>query len=140
LLAEQSRLLIAGEALKGPHSNLGTATFHYMLHAIQASVGRFSRKQKALLRILSRPDDSPTFYCDLLLWLVLPGSHSEDLLGDLMEEYQLRSDTDGEARARSWYHEQVISTIMEHVPFKRIFAVLAAIWTLLEAAYRYFTK
>jgi hypothetical protein len=57
-----------------------------------------------------------------------------------MEEYQLRSDTRGEASARSWYHQQVISTIVDHLPVKRIIGTVAAIWTFLQWTYRYFTK
>jgi hypothetical protein len=140
LQAEKSRLLITAEALKAPHTNLGIAACRYMLNELQASVFRFSRKREALFKIFSGVDDSTTYYCDLLLWFIVPSSHSEDLAGDLMEEYQLRSGTDGEARARSWYHEQVISTIMDHVPFKKIVATIAAIWTFLQWTYRYFTR
>jgi hypothetical protein len=130
LLAEHEQLQAAAAELKSP------AWMTYMLVYVQDGIFRSGRKREAFLRILSQIENTRTFYWDLLLWLVIPSSHSEELLGDLAEEYQLRNATEGEALARAWYGHQVITTLSDRL-WKRI-ERLAAIGTLIDLVGRWF--
>ena len=78
------------------------------------------------------------FYRDLALWLIVPGSHSEELLGDLNEEYLLRYSSDSELNARSWYQHQAAMTIKGCI-WERI-ERLAAIGTLVDWVRHWFSR
>jgi hypothetical protein len=93
------------------------------------SATNLGQKRDALKRIIRNPG-SDTFYCDLLLWLIVPGEHSEELCGDLIEECSLRSSTEGEAAAKAWYRNQVIRSVHDYV-WKRL-ERLAAIKFLMD--------
>ena len=133
LLAEHERLQEAAAELK---SDGGSAVMTYMLVSVQDGIFRSARKRKAFLRILSQIENSPTFYWDLLLWFVTPSPYSDDLLGDLSEEYQLRNTIEGDALARAWYGHQVITTLRDFL-WKKI-ERLAAIGTLIDMVGRWF--
>lgn len=96
------------------------------------------RKNEAFRRIFSQIRTSPTFYEDLILWFVLPGAYIDDQLGDLNEEYMLRLSTEGEAKARAWYQNQVITSVKDCM-WKRI-ERLAAIGTLVDLIDRWFRR
>lgn len=91
------------------------------------------RSADALKRLISEADISSTFYCDVLLWLFVP---CEELIGDLAEEYLLRSASEGELIARAWYREQVIRTVCHHL-WKKI-ERLAALGTVIDYVCRLF--
>jgi len=133
LLAEHERLQEAAAELK---SDGGSAVMTYMLVSVQDGIFRSARKRETFFRILSQIENSPTFYWDLLLWFVTPSSYSDDLLGDLSEEYQLRNAIEGEALARAWYGHQVITTLRDFL-WKKI-ERLAAIGTLIDMVGRWF--
>src|SRR6266446_7535483 len=133
LLAEHERLQEAAAELK---SDGGSAVMTYMLVSVQDGIFRSARKRETFLRILSQIENSPTFYWDLLLWFVTPSSYSDDLLGDLSEEYQLRNAIEGEALARAWYGHQVITTLRDFM-WKKIES-LAAIRTVIDMVGRWF--
>jgi hypothetical protein len=136
LLAEHEHLEAAAAELTAPHPIGGASVFTYMIVSVKDGLFRADRKRQAFRRILAQIETSSTFYWDLLLWLVIPSSYSEELLGDLVEEYQLRNATDGEALARAWYGHQVMSTLRDCL-WKRI-ERLAAIGTLIDLAGRWF--
>ena len=74
---------------------------------------KFLRRQHKTLsfkRVLARIDDD-IFYFDLLLWFVLPAAFSDHLLGDLNEEYAIKSEKLGRAYANVWYRHQVSTTL-----------------------------
>ena len=65
-------------------------------------VHRHALKTESLKKIV-HGINSDTYYWDLLLWIVAPGTHGEDILGDLNEEYLLRQSKEGDVVARAWY-------------------------------------
>jgi hypothetical protein len=140
-LAARSALLEEAKHLRTAASELGSARIPgaaVLTHALtRMQYKAFSRQRKpqAILRIASRVN-CDTFYWDLLLWLVIPGAYSEELFGDLDEEYLLRTSTDGEASAKAWYLDQVTTTIGDFI-WKKIERV-AAIGTLIDLAGRWF--
>jgi hypothetical protein len=138
LLTEHKRLQATVAELKSPHPIRGAAVLTYGLVSVRDGIFRTQRKREAFSRILSQIENSPNFYWDLMLWLVIPISYSEELLGDLAEEYQLRNATEGEALARAWYGHQVITTLRGWL-WKRI-ERLAAIGTLIDLIDRWFGK
>jgi hypothetical protein len=115
----------------------GLVVLRRMVAHVQIRLDSIQGKTHSFLRIISRID-CDTFYGDLLLWLILPGSYEEALLGDLNEEYLLRRSTEGEARARAWYGDQVARTLKDCV-WEKI-ERLAAIGTLIDLFCRWFGK
>jgi hypothetical protein len=79
---------------------LGANTLTYALEYLKYSTTNLGRKNESLKRITLNAE-SDTFYCDILLWLIVPSAHSEELIGDLTEEYRLRISTEGKADARA---------------------------------------
>lgn len=115
----------------------GAGVLMYVLHRAQIKAVRRQRRCHAFSRLVSNIS-SDNFYWDLLLWLVVPSNHSEELLGDLNEEYLLRIASDGEARARTWYCDQVITTIRDY--FWMEIEHLVAVWGLIDLVGRWFRK
>jgi len=101
------------------------------------SFSRTKQSGDSLIRIISNTD-SPTYYWDLLVWLLVPGLHSEELLGDLKEEYLLRLSDSSQSAANAWYQHQVLTTIMQYT-WKRIERT-AAIATLIDLLHRWLKK
>jgi hypothetical protein len=95
------------------------------------------RKTASLQRIIAGIEGS-TFYSDLLLWLVTPSGYDEALVGDLKEEYTLRSLNDGEKSADAWYRLQMTTTLKDLLWTK--IQRLAAIGTLIDLLDRWFRK
>jgi hypothetical protein len=136
LLEEGKRIQLTASTLasyRGPAAAVLVPPLEYLL---RKSLDR-KRKAESFLKIASRLD-SGTFYWDLLLWLMLPGSSSEDALGDLNEEYLLRASTDGEVSARAWYRDQVTGTLKNCVWEKIV--RLAALGTLIDLVSRWFRR
>ena len=138
LNAEIERLRTATLELKSPHPAVAAAVLTDVLTAMQCGLFRSQRKHEALSRLISQIDNSATFHWDLLLWFVIPHSYSEVLVGDLAEEFKLRSEADGEGFARAWYRDQVRRTVVEHL-WKKV-ERLAAIGTLIDFISRFFGK
>jgi len=136
LFEEQTRLRATAAELRSPHPIWGSAALTYMLDSSVDGIFRTQRRWKALSRIFSQFAESHTFYWDVLLCLLIPSSHSEELPGDLAEEYQLRNATEGEDFARAWYRRQVITTLRDCL-WERI-ERLAAIGTLVDLVGRWF--
>jgi len=113
----------------------GATVVMFVITYAQYILGNLQRENQSFSRIIGGIEGD-TFYLDLLLWFVLPGGYSEELLGDLNEEYLLLNSTDGAARARAWYRHQVITTIRDCL-WKRI-ERLAAIGTLIDLFGRWF--
>ena len=133
LLVELSEFASKVRSYRSPGAALLMPTFMYVL----THLTRRERKVKSLKMIIERID-SATFYCDLLLWAVTPSSYSEELLGDLNEEYLLRRSTDGERVAKTWYRDQVTRTLKDCL-WKRI-ERMAAVGTLIDLLDRWFRK
>jgi hypothetical protein len=131
LFAERDNLLATVVGLQSPHTIRGSPAVLYMLMSVQRRIFRIQSKNEALKGLLSQLE-SPTYYWDLLLWFVIPGSYSEELMGDLAEEYHLRNATEGEAVAKAWYRGQVMDCL-----WKRIERIVA-IATLIDFANRLF--
>jgi hypothetical protein len=109
-----------------------------LLTGVQDKNLRRQRKIAAFQRILAQIKTSPTFYQDLLLWFVLPGGCIDEQIGDLNEEYLLQLSTEGEAAAKAWYREQVITSLKDCL-WKRI-ERLAAVGTLIDLLDRCFRR
>ena len=133
LKVERERLQSTVKELRSPQNMLGVAAISAVLTSMQEGIFKRQRKRDALLRIISQVE-SPTFYWDLLVWLAVPGSYGEELLGDLAEEFQLQRASEGETRAHAWYRDQVFRTVCEH-GWKKI-ERLAAIGTLVDFVIR----
>lgn len=134
LLGENKHLQIAVSELRSARLPGSVVLTHALTHMQHMGFNR-QRKVLSLKRISSRIDRD-TFYLDLLLWLVIPSAYSEELLGDLDEEYLLRTSAEGEAGARAWYLDQVATTVKDLV-WKKIERV-AAIGTLIDLLGRWF--
>jgi len=111
-----------------------TAAEYACMYAVR-KLDNYDRKVQALSGIISRIE-CDTFYWDLMVWLVVPGGHSEELLGDLNEEYLLRIESHGEAGARAWYRDQATTTIWDCLWTK--IERLAAVGTLIDLLRRWF--
>jgi hypothetical protein len=113
------------------------AVFEYAQFSISEHIVNSKKSSASLSRIISRID-APTFYWDLLLWLLTPGLYCEEMLGDLNEEYLLRASDNGEVSANAWYQHQAMATIMRYC-WKRVerFATIATLIDLME---RWFKK
>jgi hypothetical protein len=136
LIKEQKQIQVAASRLKiGLHWGSGILT--YTAESLMG--GYFSTKKSgdSLRTILSRID-SATFYWDLLLWFLVPGVHSEEMLGDLNEEYLLRVSDEGLASAKAWYQHQALTTIMQCL-WKRAERI-ATIATLIDLVERWLKK
>ena len=48
------------------------------------------------------------------------GLRGEALIGDLLEEFRLRAESEGIPSARSWFRQQVLSSMGARVPRRRI--------------------
>ena len=137
LLATQSALLAERTHLQQTAADLisgrpvgSAAVLCFVFDAMQDNLCRFQRKYAVFKGIVSQMENSRTFYWDLLVWYVIPDAYSEELLGDLTEEYRLRSTAEGEVRALAWYRNQSIRTVVEHL-WKKV-ERLAAIGSLVE--------
>jgi hypothetical protein len=139
LLATSSALVLEVKHLQANASKWappkGFTLLNYMVTYLHNRAVNDQRKLQSLSRIISRVE-CDTFYWDLLLWAVVPGGCSEELLGDLNEEYLLRISTEGEASARAWYRHQVTATVGNY--FWRKIERLAAIATLVDLLDRWF--
>jgi len=113
LLSESNRLRTDALALTIPNPGVVCVA-----EWLQRRVNRFLRKDQVLGRLLKNIETSPTFFADLLIWAVVPSPYSEELTGDLEEEYCLRVLTDGELEARAWHREQVVSTVAAYMADK----------------------
>jgi hypothetical protein len=110
----RSQLLADFEAMKAaaPPFRMAKAMLTVLspvAHGLNSRCGKRTRGVEALKRILERID-SATFYGDLLLWMALPDSFGEEVLGDLNEEFELRASANRSA-AQAWYRGQVWSTL-----------------------------
>ena len=136
LLEESKRIQEAVAMLASYRGPRATVLIPPLEHMLRKAFDR-KRKAESFLRIASKLD-SDTFYWDLLLWFVLPGASGESALGDLNEEYLLRNSTEGEARARAWYRDQVTGTL-KNCLWEKIVR-LAAIGTLIDLVNRWFRR
>ncbi|MCU1343357.1 MAG: hypothetical protein JWN92_2780 [Candidatus Acidoferrum typicum] len=120
LLAAAAAMLKESEYLQGRCSTfagprpLGANTLTYVLGHLKYSSTNLGRKNESLERIILNAE-SDTFFRDVLLWLIVPSAQSEELIGDLTEEYHLRISTEGEADARAWHREQVIKSVGDYL-------------------------
>lgn len=144
LTAVRAALESEGEALRrkglwlyrGPYWAT-SAVWVYAQESLDEYIASAQTSCGSLNRILSRLE-SPTFYWDLLLWFLIPGLRSEELLGDLNEEFLLRLSDEGEANAKAWYQHQAVSTLMRYL-WKRV-ERFAAIATLIDFLDRWLRK
>ena len=143
LLRSKAELLAESERFKGRCAELqsaqlfaGAKVLNLVVASVQARMSRIHRKHQSFRRIFSQIETSHTFYWDLLVCFVLPGEYIEEQLGDLNEEYLLRSSTDGEAAALAWYGCQVIRSVKDRL-WRRL-ECLAAIGTLIDFVQRWF--
>jgi hypothetical protein len=135
LQAESARIQAAVVELQSPRPIGGGITLWISIfESIKARFLRNQRSSEALRRIISQIRTSPNFYWDLLLWFVVPGGFVEDQIGDLNEEFLLRTLSDGEALANAWYRHQVVSSIVDHLWDK--IERLIAIGTLIDWWFR----
>lgn len=109
----------------------------YARVSLEEHIVKVQTSCESLNRILARLE-SATFYWDLLLWFLIPGLRSEELLGDLNEEFLLRLSDEGEANAKAWYQHQAVSTLM-HYLWKRVERI-ATIATLIDLVERWLRK
>jgi hypothetical protein len=143
LMAKKEELLAEGKYLDRAASKLrrpswaNAAVFDYAQVSIDESIVRSKKSMDSLFRIISRIE-SPTFYWDLMLWLLTPGLYSEEMLGDLNEEYLLRASADGKRNANAWYQHQAIATIARYC-WKRA-ERMATIATLIDLVERWLKK
>jgi hypothetical protein len=136
LLEEAKQLKLAASRL-GFGLRWGMSVMTYTAMSLEESYLSTKRSGDSLCRIVSKTD-SPTFYWDLLLWCLVPGINSEEMLGDLNEEYLLRAFDYGEASAKGWYQHQVVTTIMQYL-WKRVERI-ATIATLIDLVERWLKK
>jgi hypothetical protein len=101
-----------------------------LIAGAQGRLMRSCRRSESLRRLLDTVQSSPTFYWDCLLWTFLPSSYFEELIGDLAEEFTLRSETGGPENALCWYADQARRTISDHVWTK--LSRLATLGTLID--------
>jgi hypothetical protein len=143
LLGTVSALQQEGKNLQMAASNwvyprpMGAAVLDVILTHEHSKAINGKRRCESLSRIISRIK-CDTFYWDLLIWFIVPGSRCEELLGDLNEEYLLRILSDGEASARAWYRYQGITTTA-HLLWMKI-ECLAAVGTLIDLVGRWFKR
>lgn len=136
LIEEHKQLQVAASRLKiGLHWGVGILT--YTAESLKESYFSTKKHSEAFCRIISRID-SGTFYWDLLLWVLVPELHSEELLGDLNEEYLLRVSEDGELSAKAWYQHQAVATIMQYF-WKRVERVVT-VATLIDLIERWLKR
>ncbi len=141
VLAARSALLEENKRIQASVSELrsyrapGAGVLIGICEYAQHKMAVRKRKTESFERIIDQAESSVTFYWDLLLWLVIG---CEELMGDMGEEYLLRTEDEGEAQARAWYQEQVIRTISGHL-WRKI-ERLAAIGTIIDFMYRLFRK
>jgi hypothetical protein len=112
----------------------GATVLTHVLYRAQIKAAWRQRSWNGFSRIVSRIR-SDNFYWDLLLWLC---GCSEEMLGDLNEEYLLRIASDGEAGARAWYCGQVVTTMRDYLWMK--IEHLAAVGALIDLVGRWFRK
>jgi hypothetical protein len=144
LTAVRAALESEGEALRrkglwlyrGPYWAT-SAVWAYAQESLDDQIASVQTSRESLNRILSRLE-SATFYLDLLLWCLISGPHSEELLGDLNEEFLLRLSDEGEVNAKAWYQHQVVSTLM-HYLWKRVERI-ATIATFIDLMERWLKK
>jgi hypothetical protein len=140
VLARRSALLEEGKSLKTTIEKLapvpypGATAIIYVATRTKNKGERLQRRFNSLLRIISRVSND-NFYWDLLIWLV---GGSEEMLGDLNEEYLLRISSSGEPAARAWYCEQAVSSARDY--FWSKIERLAAIGALMDLVSRWFKK
>jgi hypothetical protein len=143
LMAQKEELLAKGRYLERAASKLrkpswaNAVVFDYARISIDESIANSKKSMDSLFRIISRIE-SPTFYWDLMLWLLTPGLYSEEILGDLNEEYLLRASDDGKVNAHAWYQHQAIATIARYC-WKRVERI-ATIATLIDLVERWLKK
>jgi hypothetical protein len=137
LLGESKSLDRAASKLRMRHSWARAAVFDYARVSLDEHMVGSKKSRDSFSLIISRID-SPTFYWDLILWLLTPGLYCEEMLGDLNEEYLLRASDEGEASANAWYQHQAIATIMRYC-WKRIERI-ATVATLIDLMERWLKK
>jgi hypothetical protein len=89
---------------------VGRGVILYLVQSFERKTLARMKKFEALQEIISQKIDDPTFYYALLLWFVIPSVHVDSCLGDLDEEYEIRRLSRGEAVAKAWYQNQVVSS------------------------------
>lgn len=109
LLEEHKRLLVLCSELTS-YRTPGIDAMQIALESLSTRMEQHLRKIDSFSKLLDRIE-TDTFYSELLLWFVVPMSRSEELVGDLHEEYVLRQSTDGPASATAWFKEQVRRTL-----------------------------
>lgn len=137
LLEEAEQLQLDASRMMKTGASWATPVLKYAETSLDESCFSIQKNSESLCRILVRID-SATFYWDLLLWFLIPGVHSEEMLGDLNEEYLLRVSDDGDANANAWYQHQALATIMRYL-WKRIERI-ATVATLIDLIERWFKK
>jgi hypothetical protein len=136
LLKQGHQLQLAAAKVK-IGADWSTAVFGFAETALDQSCLSATMSGDSLCRILSRVE-SNTFYWDLLLWFLVPGAHSDELLGDLNEEYLLRVSDKGELSAKAWYQHQAVTTIMQYL-WKRVERI-ATVATLIDLIERWLKR
>jgi hypothetical protein len=140
LLEESARLKLVASRLASQRSFrvsvvLPSSALTYTLEHTLSRVFRLQRKTESLRTLLARIE-CDTFYWELALWFLVPGANSEDILGDLIEEYLLRASTQGEPEAKVWYARQIVATAKDYL-WEKI-ERLTALGTLLDLVVRWF--
>lgn len=114
ILAQRSALIADLEFCRARHSRLKVPVSVRALSSVTQHLHEtFERRLREYdsFQKLAQRVDSETYYLDLLLWLVLPSDFGEQALGDLNEEYLIRSETLGPSQAQAWYRRQVRDSV-----------------------------
>jgi hypothetical protein len=127
-LSTQSLALIARMQRQVPI--VGRGIILYSAQSLEQKHLANMKKIEALKEIISLKFDDSTFYYALVLWLVMPPIHVDSCLGDLDEEYMLRRLSMGDAVAKAWYQNQVVSSAKSYL-WARV-ERLVAIGSLIE--------
>jgi hypothetical protein len=130
-LVEEGKNLVAAVRNLAFNPGPGATAIIYVATRAKDKAEGLQRRNESLLRIISRIRDD-NFYCDTLLWLV---GCREEMLGDLNEEYALRSTSDGKSAANAWYYDQAITTLRDWL-WKKI-ERLAAVGALIDLVSRW---
>lgn len=141
VLATKAALVQEGARIRADIAHFRVArnrTAQFWTVALELVQSRLERRQKRLqsLGSIVRRIDQDTFYGELLLWLLLSSAHSEEMSGDLSEEYALHRVEKGDVEAAAWYRSQVFRTLRDR--FWETVQQLAAIGTLIDIFVQWF--
>jgi len=126
LITDLEHFRAKSSRLKVPVSVRAMASVaQHLKNTFERRLREYESFQKLAARV-----DSETYYLDLLLWFVLPSDFVEEALGDLTEEYLIRSEPVGPSQAQAWYRRQVHDSVK--VCFWRKLERIAVIGTIVD--------